>query len=165
MMDRISPKLGRNDAVLAHRPASLTFRPRTSDPPGRAGRVVPRRSTAVRTAAPTGRGHVIHLDTALGEQLLHVPIGQPIPRVRAHRHHDHLRREPGTRRNPAAPEVLDEGHHTSLQPVRPRPRLTHQPPWHRVGLAGPTRWRPGIACPRRRDGRDDCDLYSSRRTR
>jgi hypothetical protein len=31
----------------------------------------------VRTAAPTGRGHGIHLDTALGEQLLHVPKGSP----------------------------------------------------------------------------------------
>jgi hypothetical protein len=43
---------------------------------------------------------VIDLDAALGQQLLHVPIGQPVPEIPADRHRDHLGRkpEPGKRR-------------------------------------------------------------------
>jgi hypothetical protein len=34
--------------------------------------------------------HVIHIDAALGQQLLDVAIGQPIAQVPAHRNRDHL---------------------------------------------------------------------------
>jgi hypothetical protein len=37
---------------------------------------------------------VIDLDPAFGEQLLDVSVGQAIAQVPAHRHHDHLGREP-----------------------------------------------------------------------
>jgi hypothetical protein len=39
-------------------------------------------------------GDVVDVDAALGQQLLHVPIGQPEPQIPAHRQHDHLRGEP-----------------------------------------------------------------------
>jgi hypothetical protein len=38
--------------------------------------------------------HVIHLDAALGKQLLHVAVGQAITQVPAHRNRDHLTRKP-----------------------------------------------------------------------
>jgi hypothetical protein len=34
---------------------------------------------------------MIHLDAALGEQLLHSAIGQPVAHIPAHRDRDHLR--------------------------------------------------------------------------
>jgi len=37
---------------------------------------------------------VVDLDAALGQQLLHIPVGQPVPEVLADRHRDHLGREP-----------------------------------------------------------------------
>jgi hypothetical protein len=41
-------------------------------------------------------GSLHHLDAALGQQLLHIPVGQPEPQIPAHRQHDHLGREPVT---------------------------------------------------------------------
>jgi len=43
---------------------------------------------------PPVDAHVVHLDTAFGEQLLHVPVGQPEPQIPADRQRDHLRRKP-----------------------------------------------------------------------
>jgi Enoyl-(Acyl carrier protein) reductase len=48
--------------------------------------------------------HVVHLDTPLGEELLHVAVGQAEAQVPADRQHDHIRREAeagqgGTRRD------------------------------------------------------------------
>jgi hypothetical protein len=37
---------------------------------------------------------VVDLDTALGQQLLHVPVGQAVAQVPADRDRDHLQREP-----------------------------------------------------------------------
>jgi hypothetical protein len=50
---------------------------------------------------------MIDRDAAFGEQFLNVAIGQAVAQVPAHRHHDHLGREPEpcerrTRRRPAA---------------------------------------------------------------
>jgi hypothetical protein len=47
---------------------------------------------------------MVDLDATLGQQLLHVPVGQAEPQIPAHRQHDHLRREAetgerGARRN------------------------------------------------------------------
>jgi hypothetical protein len=44
--------------------------------------------------------HVINRDTALGEQLLNVPVGQAIAQVPAHRHRDHLTRGTGNQQTP-----------------------------------------------------------------
>jgi hypothetical protein len=49
---------------------------------------------------PPEHGHMIYLDTALGQQLLHVSVGEPIAQIPAHRHHDHL----GGNRNPVNPD-------------------------------------------------------------
>ena len=38
--------------------------------------------------------HVIHLDTSLSQQLLHIAIGQPVTQIPPHRHRDHLTRKP-----------------------------------------------------------------------
>ena len=43
---------------------------------------------------PPVDGDVVDFDAALGEQLLDVPIGQPVAQVPADRDRDHLRREP-----------------------------------------------------------------------
>jgi hypothetical protein len=37
---------------------------------------------------------VVDVDAALGQQLLHVPVGQAEPQIPAYRQHDHIRREP-----------------------------------------------------------------------
>ena len=48
---------------------------------------------------PPEQGDVIHVDAALGEDLLKVPVGQAVPQVPADRQQDHIRREaePGER--------------------------------------------------------------------
>lgn len=43
---------------------------------------------------PAVHRDVVDLDAAFGEQFLDVAIGQPVAQVPAHRHHDHLGREP-----------------------------------------------------------------------
>ena len=58
---------------------------------------------------------VIDLDTSLGQQLLDIAVGKAIPQIPAHRHNDHLGREPETResrprngcRTPASRELTD----------------------------------------------------------
>jgi hypothetical protein len=37
---------------------------------------------------------VVDVDAALGEQLLHIAVGQAEPQIPAHRQHDHLGRKP-----------------------------------------------------------------------
>jgi hypothetical protein len=54
---------------------------------------------------PPVHSHVVHPDTALGQHLRDVPIGQPIPEVPADRDRDHLRREP----EPGKRRALDWG--------------------------------------------------------
>ena len=48
---------------------------------------------------------MIDLDTALGQQLLQVAVGEPVPEVPADRDRDHLRREP----EPGKRGPLDRG--------------------------------------------------------
>ena len=55
------------------------------------GRVDQQRREALH---PPVQGDVVDLDTALGQQLLEVPVRQPEPQVPPHRQDDHLRREP-----------------------------------------------------------------------
>src|ERR1019366_5596833 len=43
---------------------------------------------------PPDQGHVVNLDTAFSEQLLQIPVPQPVPQVPAHGDQDDLRREP-----------------------------------------------------------------------
>jgi len=43
---------------------------------------------------PPVYGDVIDVHTPLGQQLLHVPIGESVPEVPPDRNRDHLRREP-----------------------------------------------------------------------
>ena len=43
---------------------------------------------------PPKHRDMVDIDPALCQQLLHVPIRQAVSQVPAHRHHDHLRREP-----------------------------------------------------------------------
>jgi hypothetical protein len=43
---------------------------------------------------PPVDGDVIDGDAALGQQLLSIPVGQPVTQVPADRHRDHLPREP-----------------------------------------------------------------------
>ena len=43
---------------------------------------------------PAVDGDVVYGDTALGQQFLHVAVGQAVPQVPAHRDRDHLSREP-----------------------------------------------------------------------
>jgi hypothetical protein len=38
-------------------------------------------------------GDVVDLDSTLGQQLLHIAVGQAVAQVPTHRHRDHLRRE------------------------------------------------------------------------
>ena len=40
---------------------------------------------------------MIDLDTTLGQQFFDVTVGQAVAQIPAHRHHDHLRREPEPR--------------------------------------------------------------------
>ena len=54
---------------------------------------------------PPVHGDVVDLDATLGQQLLHIPVGQPEPQVPPHRQHDHVRREA----NPANAEPAGTG--------------------------------------------------------
>jgi hypothetical protein len=47
---------------------------------------------------PTVDRHVIDLDAAFGQQLLDVSVREPVTQIPAHRHRDHLTREPITDR-------------------------------------------------------------------
>lgn len=62
--------------------------------PTRAGRVDQLRREPLH---PPVQGHVVDLDATLGEQLLQIPVGQPVAQVPAHRQQDHFRweTEPG----------------------------------------------------------------------
>jgi Family of unknown function (DUF5999) len=73
------------DASLVHIPA--VARPM----PQRADRVGGQRGDPLHP--PIDR-HVINLDAALGQQLLHVAIAEPVAQIPAHRDRDHLGREP-----------------------------------------------------------------------
>jgi hypothetical protein len=62
--------------------------------PSRLGRIDQLRGEPLH---PPEQGHVIHLDAALGEELVQVPVGKAIPQVSADRPQDHIRREPESR--------------------------------------------------------------------
>jgi len=59
---------------------------------------------------------VIHVDAALGQQLLDVSIGQAIPQIPADRERDHLWRELGSSKRSTA----TSSHHASLLPTSQR---------------------------------------------
>jgi hypothetical protein len=66
--------------------------PPTADPvPAEPGRVGQQRREPLH---PAVHRDMIHLDATLGQQLLHIPIGQPEPQIPAHRKHDHFGWEP-----------------------------------------------------------------------
>jgi hypothetical protein len=83
--------------VQVHPPAShlhvgLVHEPAVASPvPAEPGRVGQQRSEPPH---PPVHADMIHVDAALGQQLLHIPVGQPEPQIPAHRQHDHLRRKP-----------------------------------------------------------------------
>ena len=62
---------------------------------------------------PPLHGDVIHSNATLGQQLLDIAVGQPVPQVSPHRDRDHLPREleAGKHRGHAM-----SSHQTSLQP-------------------------------------------------
>ena len=60
---------------------------------------------------------VIHLDTALGQQLLYVTVRQAIARIPTHRQHDHLRRK--TETSEAGPQRERGSRATTHQPSLP----------------------------------------------
>ena len=73
---------------------------------------------------------VVDPQPALGEELLDVPVRQPVPQVPAHREHDHLGREPVTReraRGWAGHDRATLPHPVSL-PCRAGHRRTQQSP-------------------------------------
>jgi transposase InsO family protein len=76
---------------------------------------------------PPVDGDVIHGDTALGQQLLNIPVGQAIAQVPADRDRDHLTREPETSKDRGRAK---RSHRTSLRPPTDRPtqqcRLGHR---------------------------------------
>ena len=80
-----------------HHPATLTYvrqRPVSGSGSARPGGVSERRREPLH---PPVHRHVIDLHTTLGQQLLRIPIGQPVPQIPADRDRDHLRREPQPR--------------------------------------------------------------------
>jgi hypothetical protein len=56
--------------------------------PGKPGGVDQQRCESL---YPSVDGDVVNLDTAFGQQLLDVSIGQPVAQIPAYRHHDDLR--------------------------------------------------------------------------
>ena len=77
------------DAVDLH--VGLIDKPPVTDGvPARAGRVDQQRREPLH---PPEQSHVVHVDTALGEELFQVPVGQAVAQVPADRQQDHLRRE------------------------------------------------------------------------
>src|SRR5262249_34948539 len=60
---------------------------------------------------------VIHLDAPFRQQLLHVAIGQPVPQIPSHRHHDHIRWEAET--SEAGPRYWRSGRMTTHRPSLP----------------------------------------------
>jgi hypothetical protein len=69
--------------------------------------------------------HVINLDAALGQQLLHVAVRQPVAQISAHCHRDHLSREAVAGRSRRARPRID--HPISL-PTRGAAQPTQQTP-------------------------------------
>jgi hypothetical protein len=82
---------------------------------------------------PAIDGDVVYLDAALGKQLCHVAVGQPVAQLPTHRQHDGLTGGSGIQRNPTSAVVLDGGDDASAQPALPRPPPTQQR--HRKWLA------------------------------
>jgi hypothetical protein len=67
------------------------------------------------TLHPPVDGDLINGDTALGQQLLDIPVGQPVPQVPADRDRDHLPQEPETSEDRGRAR---RSHRTSLQQPR-----------------------------------------------
>ena len=75
--------------------------------------------------------HVIDLDTALGQELLHIAVGQPVSQVPTHRQQDHLRREPAANKRGAVHRwllTLVIPHFDSFAPDRANPSMQQCPP-------------------------------------
>jgi hypothetical protein len=70
------------------------------------------------TLHPPVDGDVIDGDTALGQQLPGIPVGQAVPQVPADRDRDHLPREPETSEDRGRAR---RAHRTSLPASRDRP--------------------------------------------
>jgi len=83
----IAPPTGHLDVGLVYPPAV----PDTVS--ARACRLCQQRREALH---PAEDADVVDSDPAFGQQLFHVPIGEPVPEVPPDRHQDHLRREPET---------------------------------------------------------------------
>jgi hypothetical protein len=79
-------------------------------------------------------GYVIHGDTALGQQLLDIPVGQAIPQVPPDRDRDHLPREPETSEDRGRTRRT---HPTSLQPAAIGQRNSATSSEQGDGLAAP----------------------------
>jgi hypothetical protein len=78
--------------------------------------------------APVDR-HLVNVDAALGEESVDVAIAQPEPQVSAHRQHDHLRWEPGTRRTSnTMPGAAASSCESASIKLASRPRRLHAIP-------------------------------------
>jgi hypothetical protein len=102
-----------------------------ADPmPGKPGRVGQQRRKPLH---PPVHGDMIHLDATVGQQLLHIPIGQAEPQIPAHRQHDHIRweAEPGERRawTRWTAGRLDRLHADGSCRVIPHPSAQQPRPW------------------------------------
>jgi hypothetical protein len=96
--------------------------------PAEPGRVSQQRREPPR---PPVHGDMVDVDATLGQQLLHIPVGQAEPQIPAHRQHDHLGREPenaeragtGTRVDRIGrtrTDLADAVPHSSMQQCRSR---------------------------------------------
>jgi hypothetical protein len=81
---QIDPPASDLDVGLVDKP------PITRGMPAESGGVDQQRSEPLHPAIDR---NVVDIDTALGQQFLDIAVGQAIPEVPAHRHHDHIRRE------------------------------------------------------------------------
>src|SRR6266508_276303 len=101
--------------------------------------------------------HVINLDAALGQQLLHVAVRQPVAQIPAHCHRDHLSRETVTGRSRRARPRIDH-------PISLLTRATAQPTQQtRVGTTVPR--PPATRRPRARPPRRAVPWRSHAKTR
>jgi hypothetical protein len=102
---QVSPLAGHLDVRLIDEP------PIARSVPARPGSLDELRSE---TLHPPVDGDVINTDTALGKQLLNVPVRQAIPQVPADGDRDHLPREPEASEDRASTRC--SSHPTSLRP-------------------------------------------------
>ena len=72
---------------------------------------------------PQEHGHVVHLDAPLGEQLLYIPVRQPVPQIPTHRDRDHL----GGNRSPANADLSMTGPAARRRRIRTTCRIRTSP--------------------------------------